>query len=144
MIVRAAIYVINTFFEKRAKLRAEARQPARLLAYAGSLLAALLLVTPLVTGTGDHLFTRIGFALLAVLLLASLPLLASAAVGCLVLFGRFYVVGDRVSFGADEEGEVASQDLFAVHLRQGDNFLRVPHIVTLWRPIKRQRDQKPK
>jgi hypothetical protein len=131
IVLRAGVVAIGSFYDRRKS------QPSRFLAYVALLLGALLLLTPFVTGDGDHLFTRIGFVLLALCGVASLPLLANVAVGLFASFAQHYRLGEELFIG-DIGGKVVAIDSFGVRLEHEGNETRVAHIVTLWRPVRRR------
>lgn len=95
-------------------------------------IAALLLVAPVITGNDDGAAPRIGLLLLAAVALAAVPLAASAAVGAVTLFGRRLVLGDWVELGA-RSGRVLRLGLLDTTLRDGAGVeTRVPHLAALW------------
>lgn len=113
--------------------------PLRLLARAGLIVAALLLI-PLVTGYEGDLFTRVGFLLLGGLALGLVPLLATVCVGTYVLIRQEYALGEWVSLrtpgGHELSGEVTQVDF--LHLRlvpEEGGEVRIPHLIALWSPV---------
>ncbi len=147
VILQASFHAINTRFDRAARspkqrmpfgLPREALGEGKLVAYAVILLATLLLLTPFLTGSGDHLFTRIGVLLLGLLGIASLPLLANVLVGLWATFAQHYEVGSMVRIGEQDSGRLVAYDLFYVHLYTEDGTdVRVPHLLTLIRPFRR-------
>ncbi|WP_437987674.1 mechanosensitive ion channel domain-containing protein [Sorangium sp. So ce117] len=102
----------------------------------GILVAALLLAAPLITGTDEGAFTRIGFVVLAAAGLASTPLIASAAVGLSVIYGRRLRVGDIADVGG-RAGRVRELTLFEARLEDEDGcVVRVPHLLSLFHPTR--------
>ncbi|WP_157906842.1 mechanosensitive ion channel family protein [Sorangium cellulosum] len=102
----------------------------------GILVAALLLAAPLITGTDEGALTRIGFVVLAAAGLASTPLIASAAVGLSVIYGRRLRVGDIADVGG-RAGRVRELTLFEARLEDEDGcVVRVPHLLSLFHPTR--------
>ncbi|WP_437301381.1 mechanosensitive ion channel domain-containing protein [Sorangium sp. So ce426] len=102
----------------------------------GILVAALLLAAPLITGTDEGALTRIGFVVLAAAGLASTPLIASAAVGLSVIYGRRLRVGDVADVGG-RAGRVRELTLFEARLEDEDGcVVRVPHLLSLFHPTR--------
>ncbi|WP_437539485.1 mechanosensitive ion channel family protein [Sorangium sp. So ce726] len=102
----------------------------------GILVAALLLAAPLITGTDEGALTRIGFVVLAAAGLASTPLIASAAVGLSVIYGRRLRVGDIADVGG-RAGRVRELTLIEARLEDEDGcVVRVPHLLSLFHPTR--------
>lgn len=102
----------------------------------GILVAALLLAAPLITGTDEGALTRIGFVVLAAAGLASAPLIASAAVGLSVIYGRRLRVGDIADVGG-RAGRVRELTLIEARLEDEDGcVVRVPHLLSLFHPTR--------
>ncbi|WP_437283213.1 mechanosensitive ion channel family protein [Sorangium sp. So ce375] len=102
----------------------------------GIVVAALLLGAPLITGTDEGAFTRIGFVVLAAAGLASTPLIASAAVGLSVVYGRRLRVGDVAEVGG-RAGRVRELTLIEARLEDEDGcVVRVPHLLSLFHPTR--------
>jgi len=97
---------------------------------------ALLVATPLITGSDDGALSRAGLFALFALGLASTPVLASVAAGALVVFGRKLKRGEYVELGP-RAGRVVAVSLMEVRLleREGSE-LRVPHLMSLFQPTR--------
>ncbi len=97
---------------------------------------ALLVATPLITGSDDGALSRAGLFALFALGLASTPVLASVAAGALVVFGRKLKRGEYVELGP-RAGRVIAVSLMEVRLleREGSE-LRVPHLMSLFQPTR--------
>ncbi|XYH92438.1 mechanosensitive ion channel domain-containing protein [Sorangium sp. So ce1128] len=102
----------------------------------GILVAALLLAAPLITGTDEGALTRVGFVVLAAAGLASTPLVASAAVGLSVIYGRRLRIGDIADVGG-RSGRVRELTLIEARLEDDDGcVVRVPHLLSLFHPTR--------
>ncbi|WP_437961543.1 mechanosensitive ion channel domain-containing protein [Sorangium sp. So ce119] len=102
----------------------------------GILVAALLLAAPLITGTDEGALTRVGFVVLASAALASTPLIASAAVGLSVIYGRRLRIGDIADVGG-RSGRVRELTLLEARLEDEDGcVVRVPHLLSLFHPTR--------
>ncbi|WP_437642276.1 mechanosensitive ion channel domain-containing protein [Sorangium sp. So ce854] len=102
----------------------------------GILVAALLLAAPLVTGTDEGALTRVGFVVLASAALASTPLIASAAVGLSIIYGRRLRIGDIADVGG-RTGRVRELTLIEARLEDEDGcVVRVPHLLSLFHPTR--------
>ncbi|WP_437963094.1 mechanosensitive ion channel domain-containing protein [Sorangium sp. So ce260] len=102
----------------------------------GILVAALLLAAPLITGTEEGAITRVGFVVLTSAGLASTPLIASAAVGLSVIFGRRLRVGDVADVGG-RSGRIRELTLLEARLEDEDGcVVRVPHLLSLFHPTR--------
>ncbi len=97
---------------------------------------ALLVATPLITGSDDGALSRAGLFALFALGIASTPVLASVAAGALVVFGRKLKRGEYVELGP-RAGRVVAVSLMEVRLleREGSE-LRVPHLMSLFQPTR--------
>lgn len=97
---------------------------------------ALLVATPLITGSDDGALSRAGLFALFALGLASTPVLASVAAGSVVVFGRKLRRGEYVELGP-RAGRVIAVSLMEVRLleREGSE-LRVPHLMSLFQPTR--------
>lgn len=77
----------------------------------------------------------LGFFVIAALGLATTPLLASAAVGVAVVYGRRISVGDFAEIGG-RAGRVRAVSLLEVELEGEEGTTRVPHLYTLVQPTR--------
>jgi small-conductance mechanosensitive channel len=78
----------------------------------------------------------VGFVLLAAVALGSVPLLASALVGVVVIFGRRIRLHERIGIG-EIEGVVAGLDLLEVRLVTDSGETRVPMLSLMRLPTRR-------
>jgi len=125
--------------EGRRTLKTYQLVPYRLLARVALVTGALLML-PLALGVDMGLFTAVGLLLLAVLGLASLPLLANVGVGVFALVTHQFPVGNwvrvRLPNAAELAGEVTSVDFFHVRLvPEGSGEVRIPHLLALWSAV---------
>jgi Mechanosensitive ion channel len=67
--------------------------------------------------------------------LSATPLVASAAVGIVVVYGHRFSVGDWVEMGG-VLGRVRAVRLLDVEIVVDDTLMRVPHLRSLWRPTR--------
>ncbi len=105
--------------------------PTSVLVRAGIVLAALVLASPLVTGSEDGSLARAGIVALVAVGLAATPLLACGAVGVVTVFGRKLHPGDFVEVGG-RSGIVRSMSLLEVCIEDADGCeVRVPHLASL-------------
>ncbi len=110
--------------------------PTSVLLRAALVLGALVFLAPVVTGDTDGTLGRMGAIALVALGLATTPLLASATLGTVTLYGRRLRAGEYVEFGA-YRGRIAELNLLELRLTLSDKTeLRVPHLLTLVRPLR--------
>jgi hypothetical protein len=106
----------------------------------GLVVLALILATPLLTGSEEGALARVGVAALAALGLACTPVLASVATGVAVLFGRKVRPGDWAEVGG-RAGRVLEVGLLDVRMVDAHGCeQRVPHVRSLWHPTRRLDD----
>jgi small-conductance mechanosensitive channel len=110
--------------------------PTSILLRLGIVIAALLFAAPVVTGDSEGAFPRVGLVILAALALGSVPLVASALVGVVVLFGRRLRLHDFVQIG-QVEGRVVHLDLLEVRLSTDQGETRIPMLTLLRVPLKK-------
>lgn len=111
-------------------------QPTSVLARFAIIVVALVLSSPMITGESDGVISRAGLVALLGVALASTPLLASAAVGVTVVFGRRYRRGEHVEIGS-RAGRVV--DVTLLHVKLEDDALSevtVPHLLALVHPTR--------
>ncbi len=102
----------------------------------GIIVIALVLGSPLVTGTDDGPLPRVGLVTILVLGVSAVPLLSSAVVGAVVVFARAVKVGDYVEWGG-HVGRVKSTSLLSLHLEdEAGCDLFVPHLLSLVNPTR--------
>ncbi len=110
--------------------------PTSVIVRYGTVTAALLFLAPLVTGNEDGALGQAGIVMIAALGLASTPLLASALLGSVLLFGRRLRVGQHVEIGA-ARGRITAIDLLEVRIEGADRTeLRLPHLYSLRAPLR--------
>jgi small-conductance mechanosensitive channel len=111
-------------------------EPTSLLVRLGIVLVTLVVAAPLMTGTDDGTLSRAGVVALVAIGLAATPLLACAAAGIAVVFGRRLRVGDLAAVGG-REGRVRGLTMLEVLLEDDDGCaVHVPHLVSLWLPTR--------
>ncbi len=111
-------------------------RPTSVLLRGALVLVALVLGSPLVTGTDDGALSRVGVVALVALGAAAVPILATGAVGVAYVFGRRFRVGDFVE-SAGRVGQVKETTLLELRLEDAMGCeLRVPHLLTLVRPTR--------
>jgi small-conductance mechanosensitive channel len=119
-----------------AWLPADLAPPASVLVRGGIALVALSLAAPLVTGSDEGALARSSAIALIALGLSVTPLLASAAVGTAVIFGRRLRVGEFVEVGGCK-GIVRSLSLLEVSVEDSLGCeVRVPHLASLLHPTR--------
>ncbi len=119
-----------------AWLPADLAPPASILVRGGIGLVALSLAAPLVTGSDEGALARTSAIALIALGLSVTPLLASAAVGTAVIFGRRLRVGEFVEVGGCK-GIVRSLSLLEVSVEDSLGCeVRVPHLASLLHPTR--------
>jgi small-conductance mechanosensitive channel len=110
--------------------------PTGMLVRLGIVVAALVLAAPLVTGAQEGSLARAGVVALVSLGLACTPILASAAVGIAVVYGRRVRVGEVAEVGG-RTGKVREVSLLEVRLEDDDGCdVRVPHLLGLVHPTR--------
>lgn len=110
-------------------------QPAGRLAEIAIIMAALILVAPVITGNPYGAAPVLGLLILMAVVLAAVPMLASVAVGAFTLFGRRLAVGDWIDFGA-RSGRIANMGLLDITVRDREGMeIRLPHLARLWQPV---------
>ena len=141
--VSVLVRFVGLFFDSVARgdtriswLPRELARPTSALLRFGIIVAALVLASPLITGESDGALSRVGLVALVAVALACLPLLASAAAGSLVLYGRRVKKGELVEFGG-RSGRVVDVRLFDVQLEDAmQSDISVPHLLTLVHPTR--------
>jgi hypothetical protein len=103
---------------------------------AGMVLVSIVLAAPLITGTDDGALSRAGVVALVALGLACTPLLACAAAGVPMVFGRRVKPGDFVEAGG-RAGVVRDVTLLELVLEDAVGCeVRVPQLLGLWHPTR--------
>jgi small-conductance mechanosensitive channel len=117
-----------------AWLSPELAAPTSALVRLGVVLAALVVLAPLVTGHPEGALARSGSIVLMALGLAATPAFATAVLGAIVLFGRRLRPGQYVRIGR-HAGRISSIGLLEIRLEDaGGVELRVPHLYSLYQP----------
>jgi small-conductance mechanosensitive channel len=117
-------------------LPADLAAPTGVLVRIAIVAVTLLLGGPLLTSGGDGALAALGAAAAATIGLACVPLLATVAVGTVVIYGRRIRRGDRVEW-AGKSGKVESVSLLDVRLADdAGGTVRLPHLASLLRPVR--------
>jgi small-conductance mechanosensitive channel len=117
-------------------LPADLATPTSVLVRGGIVVVALIVAAPLITGTDEGAFSRVGVAALVALGIAATPVLACAALGIPWVYGRRLRPGDFAEMGG-RAGRVRDVGLLETTLE--DPFgciLRVPHLLALVHPTR--------
>ena len=102
----------------------------------GIIVAALLFIVPLITGSSDGALARSGWVVVVALGLAATPVLSNGLIGSVVLFGRKLRAGQYVEIG-EYRGRITVIGLLELCLEDEDSVeTRVPHLYTLFRPTR--------
>lgn len=141
--ISVLVRFIGLFFDsvhrgdtKIAWLPRDLARPTSALVRFGIVVTALVLASPLITGEADGALSRVGMVALVAVALACVPLLASAAVGAVVVYGRRLKRGELVEFGG-RAGRVADVRLLDVRLEDaGACDVSVPHFLGLFHPTR--------
>jgi small-conductance mechanosensitive channel len=136
--VGVLVRFVSLFFESVASgettvtwLSTDLAAPTSVLVRSGIVVVALILSAPLLTGADDGAFSRVGVAALIALGLSCTPVLASAAAGIPVVFGRRLRTGEFVEVGG-LAGRVLKLSLMEVTLEDALGCeVRVPHLLAL-------------
>lgn len=134
---------VALFFESVARgdtragwLSRDLARPTSVLVQFGIIVLSLVLASPLMTGENDGVISRVGLAALFAVSLAATPLLASAVVGSLVVFGRYVRRGDDIEIGA-YRGKVTEITLVDLCIEDESlSEVRIPHLLRLVRPTR--------
>lgn len=111
-------------------------RPTSVLVRTGVVVVALVLASPLITGSEDGALSRAGLVALFAIALSTTPLLASVVVGVAIVFSRRLRRGDHVEIGA-RSGRLIDATLLDVRLEDVSGCeVRVPHLVALLHPIR--------
>jgi len=102
----------------------------------GIIVVALILASPLLTGSEDGTLARAGIATIAAFGLAATPVLACGIVGAIVVFNRRLRPGDFVEIGG-RTGRIRSVTLLEVAVEDESGCeVRIPHILGLLHPTR--------
>lgn len=141
--VSVLVRFVGLFFDSVARgdtkitwLSRDLARPTSTLVRFGVVVTSLVLASPLITGESDGALSRVGLVALVAVALASTPLLASAGVGAVVIYGRRLKKGELVEFGG-RAGRVAEVRLLDVRLEDaGACDVSVPHLLGLLHPTR--------
>ena len=141
--VSVLVRFVGLFFDSVARgdtrvgwLPRDLARPTSVLVRVALVIAALVIASPLVTGESDGALARVGMVALMTIGLASTPLLASAAVGVVVVYGRGVKRGELVDFGG-KSGRVVEIGLLRLRLEDaGASDVSVPHLLGLIHPLR--------
>jgi small-conductance mechanosensitive channel len=135
--------VIALFFEGVARgepnlswLPGDLAPPTSVLLRIGIVVVAASVASPLLGGADDGPLSRASGIAVAAIAIALTPIMANAAVGVTVLFGRYVKVGDFVELGS-ERGVVRAILLLCLTVEDKDGCtVRVPHLRSLLQPTR--------
>ncbi len=141
--VSVLVRFVGLFFDSVARgdtkitwLSRDLARPTSTLVRFGIVVTALVLASPLITGESDGALSRVGLVALVAVALASTPLLASATVGAVMIYGRRLKKGELVEFGG-RAGRVNEVRLLDVRLEDaGACDVSVPHLLGLFHPTR--------
>ena len=141
--VTVLVRFVGLFFDSVARgetrmvwLPRDLAPPTSIIARSGIVVLALVLASPMITGSEDGALSRVGLVALVALALAATPLLASAAVGVVIVFGRRVRKGELVEFGG-RSGRVMDVTLLEVRLEDAAaTEISVPHLLGLVHPTR--------
>ena len=141
--VTVLVRFVGLFFDSVARgdtrvgwLPRDLARPTSALVRVALVITALVLASPLVTGESDGALARVGMVALVTIGLAATPLLASAAVGVVVVYGRGVKRGELVDFGG-KSGRVVEVGLLRLRLEDaGASDVSVPHLLGLIHPLR--------
>jgi small-conductance mechanosensitive channel len=141
--VSVLVRFVGLFFDSVSRgdtritwLSRDLARPTSTLVRFGIVVIALVLASPLITGESDGVFSRVGLVALVAVALASTPLLASATVGAVMIYGRRLRKGELVEFGG-RAGRVNEIRLLDVRLEDaGACDISVPHLLGLFHPTR--------
>jgi hypothetical protein len=121
---------------KLSWLPADLADATSVIVRAGIVVISLVLASPLITGTDEGALSHAGVATLIALGLACTPVLACAAAGVPIVFGRRIRLGDFAEAGG-RIGRVRSVTLLEIELEDSAGCeIRIPHLLGLWHPTR--------
>jgi small-conductance mechanosensitive channel len=153
LILAVAVYVLLRFVElffvgvQRGEARAawlprDLVGPTSVVLRIAIVLLAVIFAGPIVSGDPEGVLARAGTMVLLAIALATTPLLATLALGALIIFSRRWRVGRWVELGG-RRGEVLAVGLLDVRLRDAaGGEIRVPHVRALFEPSRVQLDDR--
>ena len=126
-----------------SRLPPDLAAPTSILIRVATVLVAASVATPLVTGSDDGPLARGSMVALGAIALSLTPIVATAGVGVVVLFGRRVKVGEFVEIGS-RAGVVRAVDLLSVCLEDSHGCkILVPHVANLLHPTRMLGPQPP-
>ncbi len=106
--------------------------PTSLVVRFGILVVFVVVLLPFVTGNQDGVLSRVGLVVLISLGIATTPLLASACMGIVVMYGRGIAVGDFAVIGPFS-GRIEAITMLEVRMKDADGGeIRIPHLVAMF------------
>ncbi len=143
VVLLLALRVIALFFDGVTRgeptlswLPGDLAAPTSLLVRIGLVVVAASVATPLLTGNDEGPLSRASVIATGAVALALTPVMASAAVGVTVLFGRHIKVADFVDIGG-RSGVVRALGLLGVTLEDAEGCrVHVPHLRSLVHPLR--------
>ena len=141
--VGVALRFVRLFFGSMARgettvgwMPRDLAEPTSILVRAGIVVVTLVVAAPLITGGDEGTLSRASVVALVSIGLATTPLLACAAAGVAVVFGRRLRVGEVAVVGG-REGRVRALTMLEVLLEDADGCkVHVPHLLGLWHPTR--------
>ncbi len=110
--------------------------PTSFVVQIGLVVLSLLVVAPVLTGSSDGTFSRLGQLAVAAIAVALVPLITTVFLGMRVLYSSRLAVGQWVSIGAIS-GRILELTLFDTRIwMPGGVTARVPHLVLLWQTLR--------
>ncbi len=141
-VVRGALRLVGVYFSHvaRGELRSpfgapDVAVPARTIASAAVVVVAFLTLGPLTGDRGTSSLSLLAYLTLGAVALGMVPMMASAAVGLIVLFGRRIRPGEWVRVGTlvGEVAEISFVDITLVP--PGSGRVRLPHLTLLFSAV---------
>jgi small-conductance mechanosensitive channel len=141
--VSVLVRFVGLFFDSVARgdtriewLSRDLARPTSALVRFGIIVVSLLVASPLITGESDGALARVGLVALVAVALASTPVLASAVVGIMVVYGRRLKKGELVEFGG-RAGKVSDITLLEVRMEDAAaTEISIPHLLGLFHPTR--------
>jgi len=139
LVMRAVQLFFGSVARRETRLAwvpAELARPTGMLIQAALVVVAVMLAGPVTSGDESGPFQALARSLLAGLAIACAPLFAAVIAGLPVVYGRTLRPGEVVDVGG-QVGVVKEIDLLSVVLEDaGGRPVRVPHLVSLFRPTR--------
>jgi small-conductance mechanosensitive channel len=143
LVVALVFRVIGIFFEgvregatSLSWMPPDLARPTSVLVRAGLLLTTFVFLAPVLTGHPDGSLARAGMVALGAILLGCVPLVATAIMGIVVVYGRRVRAGEYVEIG-EHAGKVIDVSLLDITLDDDDGAeTRIPHLSGLTRALR--------